>query len=697
MVNTISNDDSLSQFIKNFPLQKGSTTSSLPTPTPKKSKVTLQPLSMLAQNGAATLKPRMVSADSEPSVEAAPSYMEPPPPAYRVSPSPSIRVPSSPSIKALSATLQVPFLQISPSQGSPHALPRSSSSVSRTPSPSQLPSLEDVSRTPSPLQLPSLEEQEKLSAGVPLRRREITRVLRPSSSSSGSFQQPKPKKMGSSRSLTPTPFRPEAIPLTIVEDGLPLQAPTPTPRSRSKSPQLFSKIFPKSPAHSRNGCSNTILLKKSLSDVIQYCWPFFSLEEVSHVPSVSKGVVRALHPIRAWFFKGFFKTYQLGPYEIFKKYVLETRVNPNRYTKAFREALEQLELSSLTNIDLSGISLQKGALDVIVHSWPRLRVLSLNDTQVADDDFRALGDLAELETLCLADKAKTNKTVSLQWMQRLEKLQTLILSGRQNLFFSLNPVPKSVTQLDVSDSSICDHEFQFLLGCSLQVINMDRCQNVTNMAFEILSKSKTITFICCRGCTNITEKGVVHLKQLKLKGFDCGSIATDSWIENLNGLADLENLFLVDSKITDEGISKLKLKKLKGIDLTGCRAVTEKAIARLTRFKLNTFALSYVVTDPMMASIQKLRSLEQLFLRYAQNLTDEGLFKLKLPKLRELDLQGCSKITERGVAHVRRENPKLRVNDKDCPNVKPATCGRPVKKLDQDEKLNQEFSNLSLT
>jgi hypothetical protein len=95
------------------------------------------------------------------------------------------------------------------------------------------------------------------------------------------------------------------------------------------------------------------------------------------------------------------------------------------------------------------------------------------------------------------------------------------------------------------------------------------------------------------------------------------------------------------------------------VGLAENRNVTDAGIACLTglRQMISLNLSSCSLTSTGMETLVKNRQLIRLNLSYCNRITDAGLKLLKtMPELRYVDLQGCVKITNGGVAHIRRKD-----------------------------------------
>jgi hypothetical protein len=150
-------------------------------------------------------------------------------------------------------------------------------------------------------------------------------------------------------------------------------------------------------------------------------------------------------------------------------------------------------------------------------------------------------------------------------------------------------------------------------------------------------------------------------------GADLGDIhATDANLEQLTALTGLEDLWLHDSQVTDAGLAHLPgFANLHSLSL-GSPNVTDAGLKEIAKCrKLRSLGLHYCpeVTDAGMREIARAGNLSSLAFSGIR-LTDDGLKELAtLRHLSELEIcrSKMVKVTEAGIADLRRALPKLKV------------------------------------
>lgn len=134
-------------------------------------------------------------------------------------------------------------------------------------------------------------------------------------------------------------------------------------------------------------------------------------------------------------------------------------------------------------------------------------------------------------------------------------------------------------------------------------------------------------------------EGVIHLPEGQEVSIRVHNIDDQELAQLVKEVAHLKTLTYLNlsenRKVDDDGIKLLK------------------ALPQLTRLNLSSCSITNTALDHLRA----LARLESLDLSYCNRLTDPGLKALKnLPRLTYVDLQGCVKITNGGLARLRRPN-----------------------------------------
>jgi Leucine-rich repeat (LRR) protein len=133
-----------------------------------------------------------------------------------------------------------------------------------------------------------------------------------------------------------------------------------------------------------------------------------------------------------------------------------------------------------------------------------------------------------------------------------------------------------------------------------------------------------------------------------------GPMADDAILAAIDGLEQIDELYLDNSSVTDAGLARLRgLKHLKFLDLSGTE-ITDAGLANLAGLhELNSLNLSGTqVTDAGLANVVKMRELRTLILE-GTRVSDAGLAQLAgLDKLIKLSLNK-TQVDDDGLEHLK--------------------------------------------
>lgn len=208
----------------------------------------------------------------------------------------------------------------------------------------------------------------------------------------------------------------------------------------------------------------------------------------------------------------------------------------------------------------------------------------------------------------------------------------------------------------------------------LRKLYLGDCIEITDAALARIKSIKTLEILDLWNCVEITDDGLAHLSTLpKLQGLYLGGAPiTDAGLAHLSGgLTKLRGLRLsgLDVRITGVGIAHLSsLPKLRDLDL-GNTNITDAALAQLPGGFGNLRRLSLwncPITDAGLVHLKALDGLLDLDLGLTP-ITGSGFVHLP-SSLRELHLDGCTDVTDDGIAHLSYLR-LLRLDLRDCTDV----------------------------
>lgn len=163
----------------------------------------------------------------------------------------------------------------------------------------------------------------------------------------------------------------------------------------------------------------------------------------------------------------------------------------------------------------------------------------------------------------------------------------------------------------------------------------------SDVFFENISSLLNLEQLEVINC-DVTDAGLKHFRMLhklkELRFILCFNIGNEG-VSYLEGLTQLENLELADSKVGDAGLKTLRrLSRLRNLDLS-----------------------STEVSDEGLESLSAFQDLEVLSLRGNVQLTDKCLEHLKkLPKVRWVKLDS-TQVTDKGIADFRTLRPAVKI------------------------------------
>ena len=218
----------------------------------------------------------------------------------------------------------------------------------------------------------------------------------------------------------------------------------------------------------------------------------------------------------------------------------------------------------------------------------------------------------------------------------------------------------------------------------LRVSSLIRRRDADQRILEPLSRLTGLRILCLSQ-TGVTNTQIGHLRSLRslralalsqewslgnaghaaledlpsLEYLDCDTGVTDVGLKHLGRLQNLRWLRLRMGKIWGPGLAELaNAPRLERLCLWGTKGLSDRHLSYLeglTHLKsLTLWGTPVPLTDATLASIGKLRSLEELyFIRIATKFTDGGLVHLKnLPNLRKLEGLGSPAIGAEGLRYL---------------------------------------------
>ncbi len=203
-----------------------------------------------------------------------------------------------------------------------------------------------------------------------------------------------------------------------------------------------------------------------------------------------------------------------------------------------------------------------------------------------------------------------------------------------------------------------------------KLLNLKGCTNLTNLGLVALKGLRWLTSLNLWGWQQLTDEGLQHLASLtQLKTLDvCGCEGiTDEGLQHLAGLIQLTSLNLCEcERVSDAGLGYLAgLTQLKELNLGLCQITDEglKHLAGLTQLTSLDLQGCDQITDEGLQHLAGLTQLTSLNLDDCDQITDEGLGYLSgLTQLSSLDLYNCEGLTNKAKKHLKKQIPGLKIH-----------------------------------
>lgn len=345
---------------------------------------------------------------------------------------------------------------------------------------------------------------------------------------------------------------------------------------------------------------------------------------------------------------------------------LQLRSFSMRFGEITDVEMEQVcRISSLTYLD---VSKNQGITDAgLQHLIPSVITINLSGCEVTDEGLMFLS--AHTKEIHMEDCMGVVGT----WVNAvpLPKLQSLHLADSG----AFCPVDfSSFTSLSELDMSWChrvtDDMIVALSSCScLTSLNVVGCKLLTDASVEAVATITSLRHVALSGhkltdqgmaflakCTwlvrlrifhilQVTDAGIKHLVPLQSLTFLSLSYAkalTANGFASIAKLANLRELVLTNSGLTDDGLhALLALTELRTLDLSGSINFTNDGLLAVKRFRaLQTFAMGFCsqITDEGTRNLSTSTNLIHIRCEGSYRITKSGLARLaRMPYLESLE------------------------------------------------------------
>jgi hypothetical protein len=216
---------------------------------------------------------------------------------------------------------------------------------------------------------------------------------------------------------------------------------------------------------------------------------------------------------------------------------------------------------------------------------------------------------------------------------------------------SLEPLAQHrvpLTALNLSGCNVSDQCFAHLQGLPIRRLDVSSCPGICDEGVAFLSELplQSLNFASCRNLSNAGLQSLVRLQLIELN-----LIATDV---SGAGMRHLSNMPLTSLKVSNWW--------------SDSRYVDDEGLAHIARCPLRRLEIPNATVSA--AGLSQLPStLEHLRISRCLSVGDSALALLAgLRQLHDLDLSGCPRVTDAGLAHLR-DLPLARIGLSGCPRV----------------------------
>jgi len=282
---------------------------------------------------------------------------------------------------------------------------------------------------------------------------------------------------------------------------------------------------------------------------------------------------------------------------------------------------------------------------------PKLKHLNISGCQlITEAGISLLSHFVDLESLNLLNTGYAKVCVT---DAALEKL-----SGLSNLS-SLSIGSVHLQNTHTSDAGILTIARSFTKMKQLCLMWLD----ISNDAVYALSKMKTLTSLCLRGCSRVTSDALAHIAELT--GLQELNLQNNPWmdtnddvLEQLSPLREIEKLSLGDMHIgnilSDNGVAALAgFKKIQNLSMQFFEwQFAGSGLGPLLKLhQLESLDLmgSNNVSDPTLQVIGCLQNIKHLQLNKCAKISSNGLKHLTNMKLQSISMAGCCRIDDQGL------------------------------------------------
>ena len=282
--------------------------------------------------------------------------------------------------------------------------------------------------------------------------------------------------------------------------------------------------------------------------------------------------------------------------------------------------------------------------------FPQLTSLDLSWNALTPSAFCSIASLSHLEVLNLKNCVDVDDE-AVECLISVPTLRVLNLSGTDvtdDGLMSLNELELEVLNLSRCDGVTDDGMFWLQHIRSLKRVDISSCHAISSAGIEQLSNLPDLTHLYMQGMKPLGCSSLTKMKRLASVSLrDCGWVK-DETLEDLAQCKTLQSVCLRNChQITDNGLKMLcRLPLLRSAHLRGCTRITDAGLNCLGESPLlEDIDLSFLchITDAGLACLTQLTKLQRLILNWCSSVTAAGLHSLQKAchEVKELSIKGC--------------------------------------------------------
>ncbi len=307
---------------------------------------------------------------------------------------------------------------------------------------------------------------------------------------------------------------------------------------------------------------------------------------------------------------------------------------------------ELKSLKKLKSLALTNSVIGDGAVELIVESFPNLKVLDLSsNTNMTNSVLKVICQLSDLERLALVQNRIND--LGTGNLAKLKKLKVLDLRGNMeagDMTLEVVGVLPSLVVFKHRSTTVSDYGIECLAASKTLKSILMQDFNITGQAGQYIAQMESLRELEVFRCQGFGSDGVQAFKGMKLTRLQLRDlpVVDDQAMVVFEDLPELKKLYLHENdSISDEGLKNLaNLKSLEVLDIWAISQMgdaTVDVIATLPNLKQLTIRTT-AVTDAAVDNILAMPKLESLTFKENGSVSDEALKKLSGKTWKKLDI-----------------------------------------------------------